>query len=71
MGTDHTRDGEADERYTTLKKLTDDSCVASSYEHGCSCTDTEGSESDANTTGPSTNHSHVPLVQLVGGHTLR
>ena len=44
--------------------------VANNCEYGCSCADTEGSESDANTTGSSTDHSHVPSLQPLGRDTL-
>ena len=37
-------------------------------EYGGSCADTKGGETDANTTGPSTDHSHEPAVQFVDGH---
>ena len=37
--------------------------------YGCSCADTEGGESDANTTGPPTDHSHVLSLQPLGRDT--
>ena len=75
------RDGETDERYDDQNgkdsEGQDDGTadegpgVADNCEHGCCCADTEGGESDANTTGPPTDDSHVPSLQPLGRDTLR